>query len=132
MTVARLLCALALAAGVVPGGARATPAPDSIVLGVLLPATDERAAFALEAGVRLRVDAVAASTGAASDVRLVLRSLTDGWSAGRTVVQMAFDDGVHAVIGGVDGRSAHVIEQLVAKRRMPFVSPWASLSLIHI
>ena len=36
---------------------------------------------------------------------------------------MVYDEGVWAVIGAPDGASAHLVEQVVAKARLPFVNP---------
>lgn len=49
------------------------------------------------------------------------------WGQGLAkVVSLSFEDPVRAVIGGLDGRSAHLIQQVITKARIPFVTPWAS------
>jgi branched-chain amino acid transport system substrate-binding protein len=58
-----------------------------------------------------------------------LRAVTeDGlWGQGLSrVVSLSFDQPVWGVIGGLDGRSAHLIQQVITKARVPFITPWAS------
>lgn len=49
------------------------------------------------------------------------------WGQGLSrVVSLSFDDPVPAIVGGLDGRSAHLIQQVITRARIPFVTPWAS------
>ena len=46
------------------------------------------------------------------------------WTAGaRHVTKMVFVDKVWAIVGGIDGPSTHLAEQVVAKANLPLVSP---------
>ena len=60
-------------------------------------------------------------------VELVVRCVEGPWGSGtKDIVDLVFDEQILALIGGLDGRSAHLIEQVAAKGLVPFVSPWAS------
>ncbi len=46
------------------------------------------------------------------------------WGTGvRDLARLAWSDGVWAVVGSPDGPSAHLVEQVIAKARLPFVNP---------
>ena len=56
--------------------------------------------------------------------RLVSRWSDDPWRAGAAfLVRMAYQDNVWAIIGGIDGPSTHLAEQVVVKARLALVSP---------
>lgn len=58
---------------------------------------------------------------------LVVRSTTGLWGSGsREIVSLIFEDEVWAVVGGLDGRSAHLAEQVATKALVALVSPWAT------
>lgn len=58
---------------------------------------------------------------------LVVRSDEGLWGAGSTeIMKLVFEDSVWAIMGSVDGRSAHLAEQIVTKGRIAFLTPWAS------
>lgn len=59
------------------------------------------------------------------ELRVVTEEGLWGQGLGK-VVSLSFDDPVLAVIGGLDGRSAHLIQQVITKARIPFVTPWAT------
>lgn len=60
-------------------------------------------------------------------VRLIPRWETDIWKAGAAqVVRLIYEDHVLAIIGSVDGPGTHLAEQVVAKARVPLVSPVSS------
>jgi ABC-type branched-subunit amino acid transport system substrate-binding protein len=49
------------------------------------------------------------------------------WGTGvRGVIRLVYEEGVWAIIGAPDGPSAHLVEQVVAKARVPFISPVAT------
>lgn len=59
--------------------------------------------------------------------RLLVRSLGAAWSSGtEKIVDLAYRPNVWGLVGGLTGRSAHLIEQIVTKRRIAFLTPWAS------
>ena len=56
--------------------------------------------------------------------RLVSRWSDNPWRAGAAhVVRMAYEDRVWAIIGGIDGATTHLAEQVVVKARLALVSP---------
>ncbi|KPK44832.1 MAG: hypothetical protein AMJ65_01915 [Phycisphaerae bacterium SG8_4] len=56
--------------------------------------------------------------------RLVPRWSDNTWQSGAAeVVRMAYADKVWAIVGGIDGPSTHVAEQVVAKARLTLLSP---------
>jgi len=56
--------------------------------------------------------------------RVVPAWAEDPWSTGVSLVaRMAYEQGVWAIIGGIDGPSTHLAEQVVAKARLTLVSP---------
>lgn len=59
--------------------------------------------------------------------QLVVRSMEGPWGTGaKEAVKMVFDDEVWAIIGSHDGRSAHLVEQVITKTHIVFLSVWAS------
>ena len=59
--------------------------------------------------------------------RLVQRWQEDPWRAGTgEILRMIYDDRVWAVVGGIDGGTTHLVEQIATKARVPLVSPIAS------
>lgn len=60
-------------------------------------------------------------------VELVVRSVEGLWGAGsKRIVSMAFEDGVWVILSSLDGRGAHLTEQVVTKALVPMVSLRAS------
>jgi ABC-type branched-subunit amino acid transport system substrate-binding protein len=56
--------------------------------------------------------------------RIVPRWSENPWGTGvAQVVRMVYRDKVWAIVGGIDGPSTHLAEQVVAKARLPLVSP---------
>jgi branched-chain amino acid transport system substrate-binding protein len=130
-----LAAALLLAA---PGGMdgaaeRAAPPPDDVVvIGLFLPAAGPALAAAreVERGAALAVER-ANRTGGVAGRPLRLRSIPSDrlWDAGSGgLARLVFDDHVAAVVGALDGRSAHLAEQVItrARGRAVFVTPWAT------
>jgi branched-chain amino acid transport system substrate-binding protein len=59
--------------------------------------------------------------------RLVSRWSDNPWRAGAAhVVRLAYEDQVWAIIGGIDGATTHLAEQVVVKARLALVSPAGS------
>jgi branched-chain amino acid transport system substrate-binding protein len=59
--------------------------------------------------------------------RLVVRSCDGPWGTGsKQTVNMVFNDQVSAIVGSVDGRNSHLIEQVIAKTHIPAVAAWAT------
>ena len=60
-------------------------------------------------------------------IKLITRSLEGVWGSGsKEVVDLVFNENVWAILGSHDGRNAHVVEQVIAKTRVVFLSAWAS------
>jgi ABC-type branched-subunit amino acid transport system substrate-binding protein len=64
--------------------------------------------------------------------------LVPGWAdnpwgnGGIQVARMAYEDRVWAVIGGIDGPSTHLAEQVAAKARLPLISPVATDKTVNL
>jgi ABC-type branched-subunit amino acid transport system substrate-binding protein len=59
--------------------------------------------------------------------QLVTRSMEGSWGTGsKQAVDLIFKENVWTIIGSLDGRSAHLVEQASAKTRAVFLSAWAS------
>jgi branched-chain amino acid transport system substrate-binding protein len=59
--------------------------------------------------------------------RLVRRWATDPWRGGSNlVVRMVYEDEVLGIIGGPDGDTTHILEQIATKLRVPILSPVSS------
>jgi branched-chain amino acid transport system substrate-binding protein len=65
---------------------------------------------------------------------LLVRSVEGPWGSGSTeIVNLVFEEDVWAILGALDGRSAHLAEQVVAKGQVVLLSPWATdLTLTQI
>lgn len=123
--------ALLLAAAVATAGERgAAPAP--ITLGLFLPAGGPLAPIGDEVarGAAIAVHRVNAG-GGIDGRRIRLRTaasdrLWDG--ASDELVRLIFGEGAVAIIGALDGRAAHLAEQVVTRARGAalFITPWAS------
>ncbi len=73
--------------------------------------------------------AVQECAGRAGECVAVAASGTGKWEAGAgELVRLVYTEGVKAVLGAVDGRTAHLAEQVVtrAKGRFVLLTPWAS------
>jgi len=60
-------------------------------------------------------------------IKLITRSMEGVWGSGsKEVVDLVFNEDIWAILGSHDGRNAHLVEQVIAKTRVVFVSAWAS------
>ena len=58
---------------------------------------------------------------------LVVRSVEGPWGAGsKESVSLVFDHNVLAILGSLDGRNAHLAEQVATKTHIVYLSAWAS------
>jgi branched-chain amino acid transport system substrate-binding protein len=65
--------------------------------------------------------------------RLVPAWSEDPWGSGVSqLAQLVYRDHVWAVIGGVDGPSTHLAEQIVVKARLPLVSPISTDKTVNL
>ncbi|MFW6205629.1 MAG: ABC transporter substrate-binding protein, partial [Gemmatimonadota bacterium] len=121
------LAVLAVLAGPTTAAVRAQ---EPIPIGLVIPGPGPHAAIgaALREGAELAVRR-ANEAGGFRGRPFVLRVVTDDglWGQGLSrVTGLAFTDPVVAVVGGADGRGGHLIQQVITKARLPFVTPWAS------
>jgi branched-chain amino acid transport system substrate-binding protein len=60
-------------------------------------------------------------------IKLITRSMEGVWGSGSSeVVDLVFNEDIWAILGSHDGRNAHLVEQVIAKTRVVFLSAWAS------
>ncbi|UCG58392.1 MAG: ABC transporter substrate-binding protein [Phycisphaerales bacterium] len=65
--------------------------------------------------------------------RLVAGWSENPWSSGvREVTRMAYEQEVWAIIGGIDGPSTHLAEQVVAKARLTLLSPASTDKTVNL
>lgn len=65
--------------------------------------------------------------------RLVPAWSGNPWGTGvKLVARLAYDDKVWAIIGGIDGPTTHLAEQVVAKARLPLVSPISTDKTVNL
>ena len=114
---------------------RSSARPSEIRIGLFAPdgATDP-VGRSMVRGATIAVDL--ANTGAgdsAVPIRLIRRWDPDPWRGGaREVVRLVYEDRVLALIGGPDGASTHVAQQVATKALLPLIAPVSSdPSLTH-
>lgn len=108
---------------------------DEYRIGIFAPDDDDHPVGRdLVRGVSLAVRQANAAGGInGKPLRVVRRWAADPWGAGsKEVVRMAFDDQVWALIGGPDGETTHVAQQVATKAHLPLIAPVSSdPSLTH-
>ena len=58
---------------------------------------------------------------------LLVRSMEGPWGTGsKEAVNLVFSEKVWAILGSHDGRNAHLVEQVIAKTHIVFLSAWAT------
>jgi len=104
-------------------------------IGVFAPDDDDHPVGRdLVRGVSLAVEQANAAGGVdGKPLRLVRRWADDPWGAGsKEVIRMVFEDMVWALIGGPDGETTHVAQQVATKAHLPLIAPVSSdPSLTH-
>ena len=64
--------------------------------------------------------------------RLVGAWAKDPWASGITrLARLVYDEKVWAILGGIDGASTHLAEQVANKVRLPLVSPFSTDRTVH-
>jgi branched-chain amino acid transport system substrate-binding protein len=117
------------------GAGREDPDPvglDAVRIGVLGPEKDPEG-LELRAGVQLALEEVNCQGGYHGSIpyEMVFRADDGFWGVvASRVVDLAYDDKVWTIIGGLDGQRTHIAELVVAKAWVPVVSPWASDSSV--
>lgn len=117
-----------------PSGAWALPqsaaVEEPVLIGLVVPGAGPLADVgrAVRAGAQRAIDQ-ANGEGGYRGRPFALRVVEEEglWGQGLSrVVDLSFDRRVQAIVGGLDGRSAHLIQQVITRARIPFVTPWAS------
>jgi branched-chain amino acid transport system substrate-binding protein len=102
-----------------------------ITIGLFVPTRGEGSISGMEAvrGAQVAVDAVNRSGGISGrPLRIAAASSDLRWEAAAgDLVRLLYEEGAVAVVGGLDGRSAHLAEQVItrARGRAVFLTPWA-------
>ena len=61
------------------------------------------------------------------NIELLTRSMEGPWGQGsKEAVDLVFEEKVWAILGTHEGRNAHLVEQVIAKTQILFVSAWAA------
>jgi len=125
------ILAAALLAALVSGGA--SPREDrTVTLGLFIPTRGPEIPSGQEASRGAGIAAAWANRSGgihSRRVRLVTASSDVPWSAATdALVRLIYDEGAVAIVGALDGRTAHLAEQVItrAKGQAVFVTPWAS------
>ncbi len=96
---------------------------NTVKIGLLIP---DKEALAAKHGAELAIRK-ANEAGGKWTYQLVVRSTEGPWGAGsKESVSMVFEDEVVAIMGSLDGRNAHLAEQVATKTRIAFLSSWAT------
>lgn len=98
---------------------------DTIKIGLLIP---DKETLAAKHGAELAIRK-ANEKGGCSGIpfQLIVRSTEGPWGTGSTEsVSLVFDDEVLAIMGSLDGRNAHLAEQVATKTKLVFLSAWST------
>ncbi|MCD6544666.1 MAG: ABC transporter substrate-binding protein [Flavobacteriaceae bacterium] len=97
----------------------------TIKIGLLI-SNDE--SVAARNGAEMAIDIVNKKEGLDGlHFQLVVRSMEGPWGTGsKEAVNLVFNEKVWAIIGSHDGRNAHLVEQVIAKTHIVFLSAWAT------
>ena len=105
--------------------------PSTINIGLVIPDPD---ALAASHGAELAIREANNEGGyEGRPFNLIVHSSEGPWGTGSKVsVSMVFDEEVVAIMGSLDGRNAHLVEQVATKTRVTFLSSWSTdMSLSH-
>jgi branched-chain amino acid transport system substrate-binding protein len=102
-----------------------SPTTKTVNIGLLVPEPD---AVAAKHGAELAIrQANSNSSYSGLPFHLIFHSVEGPWGTGSKLsVKLVFDDEVVALMGSLDGRNAHLVEQVATKSRVLFLSTWAS------
>lgn len=65
--------------------------------------------------------------------RLLSRWSDNPWGTGvRDIVRLVYDDRVWAIVGGIDGPTTHLAEQIAVKARVPLLSPVSTDKTVNL
>jgi ABC-type branched-subunit amino acid transport system substrate-binding protein len=115
---------------IVPSAILPAAAQEPVSIGLIVPGGGPLAAVgaAVRAGAERAIRRANDEGGfQGRPFRLLVVTQEGLWGRGLArVVSLSFDQPVVGVIGGLDGRGGHLIQQVVTKARIPFITPWAS------
>lgn len=100
--------------------------PDRIIkIGLLL---NDKTSNSAKNGAKLAIEiANKLEEASGTHFELVVRSMEGPWGTGsKETVNLVFNEKVWAILGSHDGRNAHLVEQVVAKTHVVFLSAWAT------
>jgi len=92
----------------------------------LLVSNDE--SVAATNGAEMAIDKANKKQGANGlNFQVIVRSMEGPWGTGsKEAVNLVFNEQVWAILGSHDGRNAHLVEQVIAKTHIVFLSAWAT------
>ncbi len=101
------------------------PAQEEVNLGFLIP---DRHTLAARHGAELAVLEANKRGGCCGKMfHLIVRSVEGPWGTGsKQAVSMIFDYDVMAIAASLDGRNAHLAEQITTKTKVAFLSTWST------
>lgn len=100
--------------------------PDRIIkIGLLL---NDKTSNSAKNGAKLAIEiANKLEEASGTHFELVVRSMEGPWGTGsKEAVNLVFNEKVWAILGSHDGRNAHLVEQVIAKTHIVFLSAWAT------
>ncbi len=102
-----------------------TSAPEKIKIGFLIP---DQKNLSAKHGAELAIQKANENGGySGNPFQLIVRSTEGPWGAGsKESVNLVFEDEVLAIVGSLDGRNAHLAEQVAAKTKITFLSTRAT------
>lgn len=105
--------------------AQKTESDLTISIGLLVNEMNEKQAIASANKVVKRFNDSGGVHG--KKLKLQTRLVKGAWGAGSSqIVDLVFKDKVVGIVGALDGRNAHLAEQVIAKTQILYVSAWAS------
>ena len=99
--------------------------PEKVKIGFLIP---DQKKLSAKHGAELAIQKANENGGySGSSFQLIVRSTEGPWGAGsKESVNLVFEDEVLAIAGALDGRNAHLAEQVAAKTKIAFLSTRAT------
>ena len=97
----------------------------TIKIGLLI---SDKSSISAKNGATLALDRANIEEGLDGlNFQLVIKSMEGPWGTGsKEAVNLVFNEKVWAIMGSHDGRNAHLVEQVIAKTHIVFLSAWAS------
>ncbi len=100
--------------------------PDRIIkIGLLV---NDKTSNSAKNGAKLAIEiANKLEEASGTHFELIVRSMEGPWGTGsKEAVNLVFNEKVWAILGSHDGRNAHLVEQVIAKTHIVFLSAWAT------